>query len=990
MSFQSSFQLIVIYLSIMLCASAKAQDSFQQKVDYRIQAELLPEERRLTAVADISYYNDSNQDLDTLFFHVWMNAFSDKNSAFAKQQLLLGNRAFHFSNEESRGGYEALNFSIEGKTLDYEYYSDSLGLHKDIVFIKLDQAIKAKSRSYIQVAFDMRIPYAFDRPGVKDSLFRMTQWYPKPAVFDKSGWHQMPYLSIGEFYSEYGDYDLELTIPISYSVAATGVPDDARAKFDIANRKRTLVYTAERVHDFAFFASETYIPYRESMELNDRTVAINLFVKEDNDCWNETFKYARNALSFLSENIIDYPYPQLTIIESDSEDMGGMEYPMLTILSYMECDQRLDHLIAHETAHQWFYSLLGSNERAEPWIDEGFASLYDYLYDRSFYEHGHFEEAFSLAEIIDGSDLDLQALSMLNLERNGYSKSIFDSKKGDDVLNYLSANYIKMRVGLMFLRDYMGKDKFDSAIRRLFRLYSHKHVYNSDVKAVFESVQGEELDWFFVDFIQDKHLLDDRISMKGDKIELTRSYDHRMPLKLSCYNQQDKLFLSSWYKSNGEKEQSIALPPGEIKTVSLNEKNALHDLDLYNNASGRSRLFPKVKLANFIENPGKKSMGVMPHVFYNETDGIMTGLSFYQSVFPQNSFRYVISPSYAFGSNEFTGAFFMEKDFLSKERQGPFRKLSLTLQGRRFNFFTNGAQGFEEKLSYATVKPGLEFHFKKDMFNYSKVFYRYHWISQENASLIEGDEAYDYFGVHQLGYSSITFAPLRQSRFSALLQYESYDSPVSDDPFKYLRLTLDWDHKIYYHENNKFFVRFFAGYFLMNDRRESSSFANSFTRGSMALSAQGYNDQLYSEIYFDRFGDQGGSSRQIYMRDGGFKSALGAANRIGLSNDYMLALNLKSDLPILYKNISLRPYCDLAVSSTKELASEELKPRFFYSAGFAIEIGDFFGLYIPLINSDLIDQSYNSSSPLNRLSFKLDLSRINPWSYTDQPSRLFE
>ena len=269
---------IVIFLAIgfLMWQPAISQDYFQQKVDYDIKAELDTLNKKLYVSASMIYTNNSSDNLDKIILHLWLNAMKDKTSNFSNQQLKMGRYDFYFSNKDQQGCYQSLDVTINDASVEFLPYSIDGKTFSDIAQINLKKPLKSGESIKLQMSYVLKIPYAFDRPGYKENLYQMTQWYPKPAVYDSEGWHAIPYLSLGEFYSEFGNYNVELTMPISYSVVGTGSKLESASSLNIEERKRTVSFTAKNVHDFAWFASEYYIPYTDVISIDGQEVYTSL------------------------------------------------------------------------------------------------------------------------------------------------------------------------------------------------------------------------------------------------------------------------------------------------------------------------------------------------------------------------------------------------------------------------------------------------------------------------------------------------------------------------------------------------------------------------------------------------------------------------------------------------------------------------------------------------------------------------------------------
>ena len=207
-------------------ANVKAQQQYwQQKVDYYIQVSLNDKERSLDAFEKINYTNNSPDTLQFIWFHLWPNAYKNDKTAFSNQLLENGRTDFYFSNNEQRGYINRLDFRTREIVLRTEPHPK----HIDIIKVVLDKPLAPGKSIEITTPFHVKLPFNFSRGGYIGNAFQITQWYPKPAVYDSKGWHEMPYLDQGEFYSEFGNFNVEITAPETYIIAASGKLSDEKA-----------------------------------------------------------------------------------------------------------------------------------------------------------------------------------------------------------------------------------------------------------------------------------------------------------------------------------------------------------------------------------------------------------------------------------------------------------------------------------------------------------------------------------------------------------------------------------------------------------------------------------------------------------------------------------------------------------------------------------------------------------------------------------------
>ena len=211
--------LILAVLLISISFLSRAQIAYwQQSLQYQMSVRLDDTKNTLDGTLRLNYRNNSPDTLEFIWFHTWPNAYKNDRTDFSEQLLENGRIDFYFSNEEDRGYMNQLDFRINNevaKTEDHPNYFD-------VIKVLLPSPLRPGEEIIITTPFHVQLPKTFSRGGHQENSYQITQWYPKPAVYDRQGWHEMPYLDQGEFYSEFGNYDVHITIPEKYVAAATG------------------------------------------------------------------------------------------------------------------------------------------------------------------------------------------------------------------------------------------------------------------------------------------------------------------------------------------------------------------------------------------------------------------------------------------------------------------------------------------------------------------------------------------------------------------------------------------------------------------------------------------------------------------------------------------------------------------------------------------------------------------------------------------------
>ena len=392
-------QILLLLLSITMLSSQE-KEYFQQEVNYQIDVSLNDEDHTLSAYEKIEYKNNSPDELTFIWFHIWPNAYKDDSTAYAKQ---AGPRSsFAKSDSLERGFIDSLDFKVNGKQVKWTLHPEWI----DVVKIELNEVLKPGQTINIETPFFVKIPKVFSRLGHTGKHYEITQWYPKPAVYDSKGWHPMPYLNQGEFYSEFGTFDVKITLPKDYKVMATGdlvngeeeyawlkgltaftdslnsLSKDELKKWikksqktkSLENRPnagsstfefKTLHFRQTNVHDFAWFADKKWLVQKGELSLPSRPEPITLwsfYLPKNAELWRNSIEYLHDSGYWFSKYYGDYPYNHITAVDGDLSAGGGMEYPNITVIATMPSKHLLEMVIMHEVGHNWFYGIIGSNE----------------------------------------------------------------------------------------------------------------------------------------------------------------------------------------------------------------------------------------------------------------------------------------------------------------------------------------------------------------------------------------------------------------------------------------------------------------------------------------------------------------------------------------------------------------------------------------------------------------------------------------------------
>jgi hypothetical protein len=474
--------------------------------------------------------------------------------------------------------------------------------------IDLPRPLPPKGALDLDLAWHFPVPdYGAGRMGRDGSLYEIAQWYPRLAVYDDvRGWNHEPYIGAGEFYLEYGSFDVTLTVPAGYIVAATGLLRNPEQVLTPGQRNRlalartsthpvaiitgaeaghaertrpsgkgqlTWRFTADSVRDFAFAAGPEL---RWDASSYDGVLIQTLYRPKANR-WEEANRMAREAIKHFSEQWYRYPYPQATTVEGPIE---GMEYPMLTFVPNSPSREELHWVLSHEFGHEWFPMLVGSNERLYPWMDEGFNTFIDLA------GAAHYFDGTPYGDTIEVHPLHLYPdHAVPGEEQPLISRPV-------EVKDLFWTGYQKPALMLQTLRyQVLGKERFDHAFRQYIKAWAYKHPTPADFFRVMRDASGVDLDWFWREWIYSTARLDQAVDSVGEaKIFLANRGSMTLPLEMEVTygdgsTERVKLPVEMW---NLGPRFAYRIREGKsVKKAVVDPRRALPDVDRSNNERSR-------------------------------------------------------------------------------------------------------------------------------------------------------------------------------------------------------------------------------------------------------------------------------------------------------------------------------------------------------------------------------------------------------------------
>ena len=516
-------------------AGAPGPRYWQQRADYTLNATLDTATHVLRGSGRIYYVNRSPEPLPFVWVQLDQNLFAPGSVASVLNQpplLFAGGIVFDFSGRGFTGGITIDRFNAGGRRLQTKVFGTMMR-------VELPQPLAPDLAITFDVAWHFTIPpYGGGRMGhVGSRFYELGQWYPRMAVYDDvNGWNTLPFLGAGEFYLEFGDFDVSLTVPAGFQVAATGAlanPTVVRTPQERARLTRVFTsnqvvqvitrdeaiaaatkrvpgtrtwrFTAPGVRDFAWAAGSGLRWDASTWE----GILIQTYYHPEATSWEDANAMMRFALQKFSGTLGRYPWPQISSVEGLIE---GMEYPMITFCPAIPKREDQFWVLMHELGHQWFPMQVGSDERRYPWMDEGFNTFADYDVAEAFFKgtaYGDTVRRDLLAAY--------QATAVPGKEQPMISRP-------DEVRELYWTAYQKPALMLTILRDVVGREGFDAALREYARRWKGKHPQPADFFRTMENVTGRDLDWFWRNWVYTTARLDQAVDSARSGSDTTLLY----------------------------------------------------------------------------------------------------------------------------------------------------------------------------------------------------------------------------------------------------------------------------------------------------------------------------------------------------------------------------------------------------------------------------------------------------------------------------------
>jgi len=505
---------------------------WQQQVDYVMNIEINDDEQKLYGTEKITYTNNSPDELRYLWIQLDQNVRSHESDSYKIRENEIDDKM-------SIGGLNRIKSDFDGG-FKIEHVKSSSGaklpytINNTMMRVDLPQPLKPGSKTSLSIKWWYNINNTREMGGRSgyehfaedgNNVYVIAQYFPRLCRYtDVDGWQNKQFYGRGEFALEFGDYEVNITVPSDHLVAATGTlqnessvltaeqksrlakakneyeqpvliatPEEADDRMQSkASKKKTWKFKADNVRDFAFATSRRFIwdALNTKLPSGKTAMAMSMWVKEGDCLWSKySTKAVAHTLKWYSHYTIDYPYPVAWSIDGNM----GMEYPMICF-NYGRCEaddtyskrMKYGHIgvIIHEVGHNWFPMIINSDERQWTWMDEGLNSFVQYLAEQQWERNYPFRRG--------------PAQNIVNYMKGDKSKISPIMTNSESIWQFGNNAYGKPATALNILREtILGRELFDHAFKEYSRRWAFKSPTPADLFRTLEDASGTDLDWFW-------------------------------------------------------------------------------------------------------------------------------------------------------------------------------------------------------------------------------------------------------------------------------------------------------------------------------------------------------------------------------------------------------------------------------------------------------------------------------------------------------------
>lgn len=910
----------------------------QNKIDLKADFDI--ENKKIKIKQTITYHNNSQDELKTIFLNDWNNSYSTKQTPLAVRLAEEYNNSFHLAKNEDRG------FSVISaiKQNDTDLVYTRVKHQTDIIQVTLNTPIKPNESYTISLEYLVQIPNSkFTSYGItKRGDLNLRYWYITPAVYNGE-WQYYSNKNLDDMYIPKADVSMELHYPNHYKLTSDL---DISKTTQTSNKQIVQLKGKNRNTNKLYFSINSKFSTLQTNELE----IISDINTEGLETLDEVL-ILEKVTKFISENFGGYHQNKLLISQIDyqKDPIYGLNFLPKFIKPYPNNFQ-YELKILKIALHNYLENTLLVNPRKEQWLLDGIQIFYAMKYVDQYYPNMKFLGTIAdtwLIRSFHAAEMPFNnkyTLAYMLMARSNRDQTI--TKSSDSLLKFNKniANKYKAGVGLKYLDDFVNQDIVENGIESFVKHNKQNPTTTKDFENYLKSLTDKDIDWFFKDYLGTRKKIDFKIknvTTTEDSVTLTikNKRDNSMPVSL--YALKNDSIISKIWVENISNEKTLTIPRNNADKLVLNYNNTIPEINLRDNWKSLKGFFFNNKPVQFrlfkdIEDPYYNQVFLMPIIEFNNIyDGLTLGVKAYNKTILKKRFNYQIAPKYSIGSNALTGNLSVSNTHYLENRD--LYSFSYGLSA--------GYNSFAEDLFVRKVTPSVIFKFREDDdFRSNKrktLLFRYVDINRDkdvNNILTSDEPNYSVFNARYI-----------HSNDNLITFHKWYtDFQLSNE---FSKLAFNYEYRRLFQNNRQLNLRMFAGTFLSNKTDQNSDFF------SFALDRP--TDYLFDYNYLGRSESTGLFSQQYIPAEGGFKSKLDPP----FANQWITTLNASTTL---WRYILL--YGDVGFVKNKFDTS-----KFVYDSGIRIDlVTDYFEIYFPIYSNLGWEMGLPNYAQSIRFRFTLD------------------
>ena len=910
--------------------------SFAQTNEIRIDAQFFPITKQIKIEQEINYFNNSKNNLDTIYLHNWSNAYKDRHTPLSNRLIENYDKSLYFAKIDKRGYSNIQSVTIDNQTAKWE----ELDYAVDIVKIILNKPLKPTDSLVIKANYIIKIPIdKFTSYGYKLDNFNLRYWYMTPAVYDDK-WKIMSNLNLDDIYMDPSNYKINFKIPLGYRLH-TDLQEEVEIMsdhilFHLEGKNRVdIELNVQLQNNFSIYKTD-------SLEIISNLKSKNLTENVKTGVLNRQLDFIKNYLG-------EYPNKKLlvndvTYYKNPAYGFNQLPKRLTPFSDVFEWDIKMFKALTN----RYIENTIIVNKRIDYWVPDGIQTFLMMEYVSKYYPEikaiGNISKVWGIRRY-NLAKLDFNEKYPFVYQfsmRQNIDQSLDTRSDSLSVFNQKIVNKYKAGLGLQYVNEFNG----DSIIKRTlneFYAQNMSHRTNSDsFNNILNNLAHKNIDWFFNDYIKTKKKIDytiDKVEKTNDSLKIHIKNKRNFTAPVSLYGLDDDSVKFKYWIENIDSSKTITVKRDSITRLSLNYEFLYPEINLRNNWKKlNKKLFNRpIKFTFFkdVEDPYYNQIFYNLYFAYNYYDGIILGPDLYNQAAFKKKWLFHVTPTYGFKSHTINGSFSFIYQHLPEK--GLVYRYRAGIEG--------GREHYTEGLLFNKLTPFFQIDFNRKTLRDvgGKTFLaRYVIVDKEPPLVVVNPEIYKY-NVLDIRYGFSQPNIIKDLRYFADFQLSKNFSKLSLD-FRYRKMT--GSHRV-------LDFRVFFGTFLFNNT-ESDFFSFALDRP---------NDYLFDYNYLGRSETTGFLSQQIIIAEGGFKTIFEQQ----FANQWMFTTNF---------SVGIWRWVE-AYADAGFIKNKSQNPDFRYDSGIRLNfIHNFLEIYFPVQSSLGFEPSMPNYSSRIRYVLTLDLIKI--------------